>query len=506
MDRHFNFRNNFFRHYLTNYFLYDIKKIKTPTGEDPRKRYSPFLWLPGRQRWDLTRFNEEYFRRLFAMLWAAREHIIYVQLTLFDGAGLRFNERWSLNPWNAANNINEVVENNVSGMPMFYDRTLEAKDSNKNPTTLGAIQDGLIKRVLQTALEFGNVVFEIMNEPTSGSPEVRARWADQIVGTINGATKNRRLIFYNDHSYSDDASRIRGLDVNKWRELNLPNYGALDGVIFHGDPRVLDPDNIPSWKFRADKIIQASSDTADSELREQTAWNEDATNKCFRRLITYQAEAVKNTALQGISTATPPPSFITPMRALGAWELTSGASHFNIRFDANGRYLAFDPLNDLIINQGRLVDFDPDYFTVLPDGQREPVQYIFSVTSNGQNLTYRKTTPDDAPLVQFARFPLDLEPFLFGWEKIDENPQTNWAHLFLYFRKSGPAVSFAARDSQNPQNIITQGTVTSVTSYPPKIKLLSAAGETTYDYYFFNNGQKLRIVANNHRQDFKRHI
>lgn len=513
MDRHFNARNNFFRHYLTNYYLYDQNNPdnRTPTGEDPRKRYSPFLWLPNQEKWDLTKYNDDYFKRLRAMLAAAREGIIYVQIVLFDCAGMRFFSRWPLNPWNADRNINGVVDQAPNaGVPSFYKRDLPAKDSNgQTTTTLGAIQDAFIKKTLETSLEFGNVMFEIMNEPTGGTPPLRARWADAIVGTINNATKGRRLIFYNDHTY--DLAPEGGVDVNKWKELLLPNYGALDGVIFHGKPHdetggnnEINPDTRRTWSFRGEKVIQVSSDTVDDVLREKRNWNTNATNKSFQRLMLFQSEATGNEALAGVGASTPKPSFITPFRALGVWDKTSTAGpHFNVRFDANGRFTGFDATTDQIIVQGRLTEFNPDYFTTITDGQTASKQYLYSVSA--QRLSYRLTS-DGAVLQEFDRFPVDFEPFVFGWEKIKEEPETERPHYFLYFKRKGGALSFSKR-AQPGASPFDEGTVTAFSSYPPRITLQSATtGVNVFRYSITNNGKNLTLIGNNRREDFKRVI
>jgi hypothetical protein len=514
-----NFKNNFFRHYVTNYFLYLLDDhgnptTKTPTGQDPRERYSPFLWRPKDALWDLTKFNDDYFNRLRAMLSAAQRHHIVVQITLFDGAGMRFNDRWPFNPWNAARNINAVVDAPVadhSAMPTFYHRATNiGQDSDGNDLTLGQIQDIFINKVVAETLPFGNVVYEIMNEPTSGNADARARWADAIVGTINGATKGRRLIFYNDLSHLEDPTNMGGLDVNSWLAQELPNYAALDGVIFHGDPNNVNPDNTRQWKFTADKVIQASSDTADATLREQTVWNQQRTTHCFERQIVFQAEATTQTAASGIMQATPqPPRFINPLPVLGCWDKTaenrpSPAPRFNLWFGANGRYVAFDPVTSQILTQGRIVHYDASSFSAIPQGQTTVTKFAFTLSPDGTHLSY--TNVSNGFVQQFVRMPFDFEPFLFCWEKTAENRPSPAPHFFLYFGRNGGALTFIARDAQNQQNIIRQGTVTGITSYPPVIKLLSQQGEVPFSYTFTNSGQNLTTVNLNtsFRQDFKK--
>lgn len=507
-------RNNFFRQYITAYYLYDTTRpIKTPTGEDHRQRYSPFLWLSGddpavppanRNKWDLTRFNENYFARLRRMLAAARAKNIVVQLTLFDGAGMRFLDRWPYHPWNARNNINGVVVGERSAMPAFYTgRDLPAKDSAGNvTTTLGKIQDEFLRQVVTRTLDFWNVVFEIMNEPTGGTPAGRAAWADTVTGVINRVTKGRRLIFYNDHSKSPQHPK-GGLDVNAWRAL--PNYRALDGVIFHGDPNLFAPEQTTEWQFAAEKIIQASSDTYTEvdprtglPYRETAEWNRTTTNYLFGRHIVYQAEAGeggRTTAADGIQSARPQPTEIKHAPFLGNWDKLSPTppQHFYLRFDANGRYFAIKPTTDAVIDQGRIVRFTDTQFVTLRDGQTAEATWNYSVSPDGQQLSYHSVSGDPNRPFIYRRFTGDIEPFLYGWRRVGADADEERTPLRLYFRQDN---TFATRDVQDPARVINYGRVITLTSDPPRMVIESTPInnlQTPFLYSFFDHGRGLRL-------------
>jgi hypothetical protein len=521
-------KNNFFRHYLTNYWLYNpADPHPTPDGTDQRQRYSPFFWHTKddpdqnrREKWDLTRFNDDYFARLRRMLLRAQERGIIVQLVLFDGAGMRFPGRWPHNPWNAytdpdprkkitANNINGVVQDPGSAMPKFYnERAAPAVDGAGNPTTLGDIQDGFVRKVVTETLGFWNVVFEIMNEPTAATPAARAAWANTIVGVINCITRGRRLIFYNDHSHSEAGTRPGGADVNAWRTLS--HYGALDGVIIHGDPNKVMDTRETAWLFTGEKLIQASSDThlipdvpEDQQEREQLAWNKATTTTLFSRRVIYQAEAGSNRAADGIGQATPPPTKIVSAPFLGDWNKTStDPPHFHLRFSSSGRYFAVNPAEDTVTTQGRLVSFTPTQFVVQPDGQPEQT-YSYTLSPDGRVLTY--TNVVNQRTQTFQRFSGDIQAFLYGWKKVGEREPSATPRFFLYFRQDG---TFVARHPDDPQQIINQGRVHSITCPPDKIRLDSTATGTQIEYFFLftENGTRLRIarVDNGRWQDFAR--
>ena len=319
-------KNNFFRHWTTNYYLYNPAVVSTtPTGEPPRKRYSPFKW--NISKWELSQYNEDYFTRLRTMITAARTAGIVVQITIFDRAGMAAAaDRWPFNPWNSANNQNAAIQA-AAGVPTFYKRDTAAQIRFREPldprggtgggltiepTTLGALQDDFISKVVFATREFNNVVYELMNEPMEGSSADRAEWANTAVGVIHAGTQGKRLIFYNDHSGNLAQPNTRGQDVNYWRN-NIPaarsNYSRFHGVIFHGDPNLIDPanPNTSNWTFKDDKVIQVSSDAFDNR-RDNKEWTRGATNNAFARHMIYQAESTSTLAAEGIRDANTKPT------------------------------------------------------------------------------------------------------------------------------------------------------------------------------------------------------
>src|SRR6185503_7837391 len=172
-----NNRNNFYRHWVTSYWLYD-----TLTH---RQRLSPFLLTNDKDRWDLRLYNENYFERLRYVLASARRHGIIVQLTIFDCPGLKADyfggdpsKRWSLNPWNVNLNVNGVIvpgEGEADGIPGFFER---------DNTVLAALQDAFARHVVSQTRDFSNVFYEIINEPTSDTSKNLATWANGILNAI----------------------------------------------------------------------------------------------------------------------------------------------------------------------------------------------------------------------------------------------------------------------------------------------------------------------------------
>ncbi len=126
----------------------------------PWLRSGPGKALDGLPRFDLTRFNPEYFRRLRARVLAASARGIYVSVMLFEGWELQFSPRpfnWRTHPFNRANNINGIdgdLNGDGSGIELH---TLASP-------AVTAIQEAYVRKVIDTVHDLDNVLFEISNE------------------------------------------------------------------------------------------------------------------------------------------------------------------------------------------------------------------------------------------------------------------------------------------------------------------------------------------------------
>lgn len=287
MARLAQYRNNFFRHWMTPYWKYSpASSVQTRNCAFAR---------PG-AKWNVQSYNADYFTRLKSMITTAGDNGIAVQITLFDRCGLdlsKSNEapvrRWDDSPWNRNNNTNGVVSadpsGGASGLPEFY----------RNQPALRDLQAAYVRYVVAQTKAW-NVFYEIMNEPTGGTADERVSWADWVTGVIHGATGGLQLVFYNDHH--------GGADVNRWKSLKLPNYPNLHGVIFHGDPLNINPNNA-AYQFRAEKIFQVSTDAGPSPARDTYQSNKDWCRHAFANRMMYQAHTIKSEAARGIGDNNP---------------------------------------------------------------------------------------------------------------------------------------------------------------------------------------------------------
>lgn len=114
-------------------------------------------YVGGGNKFDLDKWNPEYFERLRDFLAEASKRAIVVEITLFSS---QYGEmQWALSVFNSANNINQTT----------------AIDWNKINTlengNILAFQERYTRKLVREASVFPNVIFEIQNEPWSDQPE-----------------------------------------------------------------------------------------------------------------------------------------------------------------------------------------------------------------------------------------------------------------------------------------------------------------------------------------------
>ncbi len=124
----------------------------------PWARTGPGKALDGKGKFDLAKFEPEYFERLRRRVAAARQRGIYVSIMLFEGWGLQFSQgAWDGHPFNPSNNVNGIDgDTNKDG------KGLEVHELG-NKAVL-KVQEAYVRKVIDTVNGFDNVLYEISNE------------------------------------------------------------------------------------------------------------------------------------------------------------------------------------------------------------------------------------------------------------------------------------------------------------------------------------------------------
>jgi hypothetical protein len=125
----------------------------------------------GGAKFDLTKWDAQYFRRLKELVREAGERDIVVEYVLF--CPYYDDAQWTLSPMKAANNVNGLGD-----VPRTEVLTL------KHPQ-LVAVQEAFVRKVVAELRSFDNVYFEICNEPYFGG--VTLEWQARIAAVIQEA-------------------------------------------------------------------------------------------------------------------------------------------------------------------------------------------------------------------------------------------------------------------------------------------------------------------------------
>jgi len=164
------FNHNFFR----------LWRWETPkwTDEDPPgvkyarphpwMRTGPGLALDHKPKFDLTRFDPEYFERLKKRVIGAGARGIYVSIMLFEGWGAQNLDVWECHPFHGNNNINGIeadADRDGRGLE-FY--TLQNSPMGQKVLEL---QEAYVRKVIDTVNHLDNVVYEVCNEAGPYSTE-----------------------------------------------------------------------------------------------------------------------------------------------------------------------------------------------------------------------------------------------------------------------------------------------------------------------------------------------
>jgi hypothetical protein len=126
----------------------------------PWQRTGPGEASDGKPRFDLDRFEQEFFGRLRDRVTAAGERGMYVAVMLFEGWGLHLSTaplHVEGHPFHAVNNVNGV------GIESILDYQVLPLDP-----TIQELQEAYIRHVVDTVHDLPNVLWEVANESSGG--------------------------------------------------------------------------------------------------------------------------------------------------------------------------------------------------------------------------------------------------------------------------------------------------------------------------------------------------
>ncbi len=122
----------------------------------PWARSSEPGYAGGGNKFDLEKWDPEYFRRLRDFMAEAQRRGVVVEISLFSS---QYGEpQWKLSPFHAGNNVNQTG-------------AIDRNDINTlHNGNLLAIEERYVRKLVDEANSYPNVIFEIQNEPWSDHP------------------------------------------------------------------------------------------------------------------------------------------------------------------------------------------------------------------------------------------------------------------------------------------------------------------------------------------------
>jgi len=139
----------------------------------PWARSSMPGYANGGNKFDLSKWDDDYFSRLKDLCQQASQRGIIVEVTLF--CPYYGDEQWDVSPMKMDNNINGIGD-----VPREETLTM------KHPALI-AVQDAMARKIVHELQDFNNIYYEVCNEPYFGG--VTMDWQDHIIATIVDAEK-----------------------------------------------------------------------------------------------------------------------------------------------------------------------------------------------------------------------------------------------------------------------------------------------------------------------------
>src|SRR5690606_24545727 len=135
----------------------------------PWKRSDTPGSIDGGNKYDLTKWNEDYFKRLKDFMGEAEKRNVVVELAFF--CPFYEDSLWQMSPMNSNNNVNSVGPTNSA----------DVYTMDKSAGLL-EIHEALVRKIVSELKGYSNLIYEICNEPYFGG--VTMEWQHHIASVI----------------------------------------------------------------------------------------------------------------------------------------------------------------------------------------------------------------------------------------------------------------------------------------------------------------------------------
>ncbi|MAF09283.1 hypothetical protein CMK11_02430 [Candidatus Poribacteria bacterium] len=197
--------HNFMRLWAWDHTVW-VSRANGQLGKDFAHHVAPHPWLrtgpgaalDGKPKFDLTKFNADFFDRLRRRVSSAGERGIYVAVMLFEGWCMMHANRgrgaepgwaWRSHPFHPDNNVNDLDID-------AGDEGIDGKVHRLGAEKANTLQAEYVRKVVDTVNEFDNVVYEVINE---GGEAEWDWWVADIVREHERGKPKQRLIGITGH-------------------------------------------------------------------------------------------------------------------------------------------------------------------------------------------------------------------------------------------------------------------------------------------------------------------
>jgi len=167
---------------------------KNTLGPEREKFLCPWKRAADPTKFDLSQWNDTYFTRLKDFLTEANKRGVIVELSLF----CPFYEemQWELSPFN--------IKNNVNGLGDIPRTDVYTLDKNKG---LLAIQEKMVRKLVEELNGFPNLIYEICNEPYFGG--ITLEWQAFIATPMFKVEKSFTTKHLTSHNIGNGFEKIK---------------------------------------------------------------------------------------------------------------------------------------------------------------------------------------------------------------------------------------------------------------------------------------------------------
>jgi hypothetical protein len=161
-------------------------------------------YVNGGNKYDLSKWDDAYFKRLKSYIKEAGKRGVVVEISLF--CPFYGDSMWNLSPMKSANNINGLSE--ISSQEAY---SLKHKDITR-------IQEEMTKKIVSELRDFDNIFYEICNEPYFGG--VTLEWQKHIAAVI----KETESKFASHHLVAQNINNGSERVINPDPNISILNF------------------------------------------------------------------------------------------------------------------------------------------------------------------------------------------------------------------------------------------------------------------------------------------